>query len=113
MQKVFLVIMKPHSHQESIMAAYAIGSLTVRSTEWQKEYGARMPPLIAKHGGKVLAKSAPQVMEGAPSVPGAMVVVEFPSIEQAQSWYDDPEHALLKTLRQGGADFSMVLVPGF
>lgn len=94
------------------MAAYAIGSITVRTTEWQQEYGAHMPALTAKHGGKVLAKAPPQVMEGAPSLPGAMVVVEFPSIEQAQAWYDDPAHTPLKALRQGGADFSMVLVAG-
>ena len=25
------------------MAAYAIGSLTLHNTEWQGEYGARMP----------------------------------------------------------------------
>jgi uncharacterized protein (DUF1330 family) len=94
------------------MAAYAIGSATLRSTEWQKEYGAHMPALTAKHGGKLVAKSPPQAMEGAPSLPGAMVVIEFPSAAHAQAWYDDPAHAPLRALRQGGADFSMVLVDG-
>jgi uncharacterized protein (DUF1330 family) len=98
--------------QEVIMAAYAIGSLTVRSTEWQQEYGARMPALIQKHGGKVLAKAPPQAMEGAPHLPGAQVIIEFPSAAQARAWYDDAEHAPLKRLRQDGADFSMVLVDG-
>jgi uncharacterized protein (DUF1330 family) len=94
------------------MTAYAIGSATLRSTEWQKEYGARMPALTAKHGGKLVAKSPPKVMEGAPVVPETMVVIEFPSAAHAQAWYDDPDHAPLKALRQGGADFSMVLVNG-
>jgi uncharacterized protein (DUF1330 family) len=39
-----------------------------------------------------------------------MVVIEFPSAADAQAWYADPEHVRLKALRQGGADFSMVLV---
>lgn len=94
------------------MAAYAIGYATLRSTEWQKEYGAHMPALTARHGGKLMAKSAPLPLEGAPVLPEAMVVIEFPSAAQAQAWYDDPEHARLKELRQGGADFSMVLVGG-
>ena len=66
--------------------------------------------LTAKHGGKLVAKSAPQPLEGAPQLPAVMVVIEFPSAAQAQAWYNDPEHARLKELRQGGADFSMVLV---
>ncbi|RZT10882.1 Uncharacterized conserved protein, DUF1330 family [Duganella sp. CF402] len=92
------------------MAAYAIGFATLRSTEWQKEYGAHMPALTAKHGGKLVAKSAPQALEGTPALPEAMVVIEFPSAADAQAWYDDPEHVSLKALRQDGADFSMVLV---
>jgi uncharacterized protein (DUF1330 family) len=45
-------------------------------------------------------------------VPETQVIVEFPSMEHAQAWYDDPAHTPLKKLRQGGADFSMVLVNG-
>lgn len=92
------------------MAAYAIGYATLRNTEWQKEYGAHMPALTAKHGGKLMAKTAPQTLEGSPVLPEAMVVIEFPSAEHAQAWYSDPEHTRLKALRQSGADFSMVLV---
>jgi uncharacterized protein (DUF1330 family) len=92
------------------MTAYAIGFATLRSTEWQQEYGAHMPALTAKHGGKLVVRSAPKALEGAPPQPEAVVVIEFPSAAQAQAWYDDPEHTRLKALRQAGADFSMLLV---
>jgi uncharacterized protein (DUF1330 family) len=92
------------------MAAYAIGSITLRSTEWQQEYGAHMPALTVKYGGKLLVKAAPLAIESAPALPEIMVIIEFPSAAQAQAWYDDPDHARLKKLRQGGADFSLVLV---
>ncbi len=94
------------------MAAYAIGSLTLRNSDWVAEYSVHMPALAQKHGGKQLARSAPLVLEGAPTVPEMQVIVEFPSMEHAQAWYDDPAHTPLKKLRQGGADFSMVLVNG-
>jgi uncharacterized protein (DUF1330 family) len=98
--------------KEVIMAAYAIGSLTLRHSDWVAEYSAHMPALAQKHGGKPLAKAAPLVLEGTPAVPETQIIVEFPSMEHAQAWYDDPAHAPLKKLRQGGADFSMVLVNG-
>ncbi len=94
------------------MAAYAIGFLTARNTDWQKEYGEKMPALTQKHGGKVLARSAAQALEGSPALPNTVVVIEFPSAQQAQAWYTDPDHDRLKQLRQGGADFDMILVNG-
>jgi len=94
------------------MAAYAIGSLITHNTDWQQEYGARMPALISKHGGKVLAKSAAQALEGGPLLPGVVVMLEFPTAEQARAWYADPDHEPLKRLRQGGAHFDMALLDG-
>jgi uncharacterized protein (DUF1330 family) len=94
------------------MAAYAIGSLTVHDTSWQQEYGARMPALLQRHGGTLLARSAAQVLEGQSRLPGTVVMIEFPTMAAAQAWYDDPAHAPLKRRRQSGADFDMVLVAG-
>ncbi len=94
------------------MAAYAIGSLTLRNSDWVAEYSARMPALAQKHGGKPLAKVAPVVLEGSPPLPETQIIVEFPSMAHAQAWYNDPEHAPLIKLRQSGADFSMVLLDG-
>ncbi|ELX08136.1 hypothetical protein Jab_2c01810 [Janthinobacterium sp. HH01] len=94
------------------MAAYAIGSLTLLNADWVPEYSAHMPALAQKHGGKPLAKAAPVIIEGTPSVPETQIIIEFPSMEHAHAWYNDPAHAPLKKLRQGGAEFSMVLVNG-
>ena len=94
------------------MAAYAIGSLTVSNTDWQKEYGAKMPALIRKHGGRVLAKAPVQGLEGQTLLPGTVVVIEFPSEQQALAWNDDPEHVPLRQLRQGGAHFDLMLLNG-
>ena len=94
------------------MAAYAIGSSTVTNTDWQKEYGEKMPAVFARHQGKVLAKSSAQKLEGNLQVGAMVVVVEFPTAEHAQAWYTDPEHEHLKQLSRTGADFDLVLVNG-
>lgn len=99
------------SQKEFIMAAYAIGSLTVHDTNWQQEYGAKMPALIQKHNGKVVAKAAARSLEGQPPS-GTIVMIEFPSEQHAQAWNDDPEHAPLKLLRQSGSHFDLMLLNG-
>ncbi|MBI3284816.1 MAG: DUF1330 domain-containing protein [Burkholderiales bacterium] len=94
------------------MAAYAIGALSVHNTDWQKEYGEKMPALIQKHGGKVLSKAPALALEGAPLLPGLVVMIEFPSAAHAQAWHDDPVHVPLRQLRSSGADFHLLLVNG-
>lgn len=94
------------------MKAYAIGFLTAHRNDWQQEYGQIMPGLTQRHGGRVLVRAKPEALEGNPAAPATLVMIEFPSAEQARAWYADPEHARLKALRQGGADFHMLLVEG-
>lgn len=94
------------------MAAYAIGSLTLHNTDWQQEYGTRMPALIQKHGGKILAKAATEALEGQALFPGIAVLIEFPSEQHAKAWNDDPEHVPLRKLRSSGANFDLALVNG-
>jgi len=71
-----------------------------------------MPALIRKHGGKVLAKSPAQTLEGDDRLPGTVVMIEFPTAAAARSWYDDPAHARLKQLRRAGSDFDLPLADG-
>lgn len=96
------------------MSAYAIGYLTVRNKDWQAEYGPRQTEQLKKHQGKVLAApgSAMAVMEGDVKLPNAIVLIEFPSMEAAKGWYNDPDQAALIKLRQTGADFDLILVEG-
>ncbi|MFM9434055.1 uncharacterized protein (DUF1330 family) [Janthinobacterium sp. CG_23.3] len=94
------------------MTAYAIGSITIHNTDWQKEYGENMPALIQKHGGTVLTRAPAVALEGAPLLPGLVVMIAFPGAAQARAWYDDPAHAPLRQLRQRGAHFDLILVDG-
>lgn len=94
------------------MAAYVIGALTVHNTDWQQEYGSKMPALIRKHGGKLLARAPAGRLEGEVLHHGVTVMIEFPSQEQAQAWHADPDHLPLQKLRQGGSQMDMMLVDG-
>ena len=96
------------------MAAYIIGRVEVRDTAWTMEYVPKATALVQKHGGKLLAGSgcAMESLEGERKLPSAIIVLEFPSMEQAKAWYHDPEYAPLIKLRQTGADADIVVVDG-
>jgi uncharacterized protein (DUF1330 family) len=96
------------------MAAYIVAQLDVKNMNWQKEYGPRAGALVQKHGGKILtgAGSAMERLEGKRALPSVLFILEFPSLEQAKAWYNDPEYAHMIQLRQTGADADIVVVDG-
>jgi uncharacterized protein (DUF1330 family) len=71
------------------------------------------PATIAAHGGKYLIRNgAKELREGA--LPAdRLVVLEFPSVAQARTWYESPEYQALAPIRQGASKGSLVIVEGF
>ena|SRR5260221_2739790 len=98
------------------MVAYVIGlrRSAPRGTEWLKEYLPKVPSLVARHGGKALigGNSTQRLLtlEGAEEPPVAVVMLEFPSLEQAQAWHGDPDYAPLKQLRQANVNMEVFVV---
>lgn len=83
---------------------YMVGLVTVTNKDWVKEYRARNSALLEKYGGRILVRGKPAtILEGERPEVDAIVVVEFPSVAQAQAWYSDPEYQPLIELRQTGA----------
>ena len=95
------------------MPAYAIGQLTMRDPSWLPEYGAKILPILAKHGGRYLVRGGQmEKAEGKAPLPSGLVVLEFPTMANARAWYADPEYAPLIKLRQSGSDADLVFVEG-
>ena len=96
------------------MAAYIIGlgRSVPRGTAWAKEYLPKAAALVAKHGGKPLigGNSTPRLLALEGNPPLAVVMLEFPSLELAQAWHDDPDYAPLKQLRQANVDMEVFVV---
>jgi uncharacterized protein (DUF1330 family) len=70
--------------------------------------------LMQKHGEKVLVGSgaAMETLEGEAKLHSALIVLEFPSMEQAKTWYHDPAYAPLIKVRQTGSDAHSIVVAG-
>ena len=95
------------------MPAYVIVETVNSDDSYVEAYRPKTMELIAKHGGKYLARAAPTArLEGKRELPDLVLIFEFPSEAHAQAWYDDPEYQPLIKLRQTGARSEMTLVDG-
>lgn len=95
------------------MAAYLVANIEVTDPEGYREYARQAGPTVAKYGGRYLVRGGPaQLKEGEWQI-HRLVVVEFPSMERALAWYDSPEYAPVKPLRQRYARSRMAFVEGY
>jgi uncharacterized protein (DUF1330 family) len=93
------------------MNAYVIGEIEVTDPAIYDDYRKQVLATITKYGGRFLVRGGKaEAVEGA--APKRMVLLEFPSYEQALKWYRSPEYAPLITLRQKGARGRLIVTEG-
>ena len=94
------------------MAAYVIGDIEVTDPEAYAKYAAGVPETVAAFGGKYLVRGAAgEAVEG-DWTPKRLVVLEFESMERLKAWYDSPEYADLKKLRQSASKGNLIFADG-
>ncbi len=94
------------------MAAYAIADVAIRDPERYPEYQRGVRETVSLYGGRFLARGGEtEVMEG-DWEPRRLVIIEFEDPQRLRAWYDSPEYAPLKRLRQEIADTRLVAVEG-
>ncbi len=94
------------------MAAYVINDMEITDPQRFEEYKRLSPPTVAQYGGRFLARGGEVTpVEGAWQ-PRRLVVLEFPSVQQAQAWLDSPEYAPARRLRQLSAICRMIVIDG-
>ena len=94
------------------MAAYIIAEVEVQDAERYEDYKPMVPPTLAEYGGRFIVRGgAAEALEGEWS-PRRVVIMEFPSAEQARAWWGSEAYAPAKELRQATADSRLILVEG-
>jgi len=94
------------------MPAYVIGDIEVTDSAAYEEYRRRVLATITRYGGRFLVRGGRlEALEGDWTVK-RMVLLEFPSYEQAAAWYRSPEYAPLIALRQKASRGRLLLVDG-
>jgi uncharacterized protein (DUF1330 family) len=94
------------------MTAYVIVDIEVTDPEGYKEYAKMAPATVTLYGGKYIARGGHnETLEGDWQAK-RLVILEFPSVEQAKSWVNSPEYAPARKLRHQYARSNMVVVEG-
>jgi uncharacterized protein (DUF1330 family) len=94
------------------MAAYLYGDIEITDPELYETYRRQVPAIIAAHGGRYLVRGgAPELLEGE-GEPRRQVLLEFPTMDQLRAFYDGPDYAPLKALRQRASLGRLVAVEG-
>jgi uncharacterized protein (DUF1330 family) len=94
------------------MPAYVVIDVDVHDAATYERYKPLAPPVIAAYGGRYLARGGKtDVLEG-DWTPARAVILEFPSLERARAWWESPEYAAAKALRQASTRTRMFVVEG-
>ena len=94
------------------MPAYIVVQISIHDPVTYEQYMTIAPPSIAAYGGRYIVRGgSSEVLEGSWQ-PRRLVVLEFPTGAQARDWWNSPEYAPAKAIRQRCAETEMLLIQG-
>lgn len=94
------------------MAAYGIAHYDIHDFEMWSKYAQAVVPNVIAAGGKFLTATNEFVkLEGQPQQ--VVVVVEFESMEAAQTWYESASYQAIKPLRTESTKGWVLISPEF
>lgn len=74
------------------MSYYSILAVTPTSEDWIPDYVGSASRLVARHGGKYLARtSTHEQIEGDDTPDALRIIIEWPSKDAAKAFMSDPE----------------------
>ncbi|MFZ2081095.1 MAG: DUF1330 domain-containing protein [Xanthobacteraceae bacterium] len=95
------------------MAGYLIANIDVKDPSKFEEYRQQVAPVIKKFGGRYLVRGGDlRRLEGDAPL-NRLVVVEFPTVEVAQQFYDSAEYQPVLKLRLASTRSDVVLAQGY
>ena len=94
------------------MAAYIIVRMHVTDAERYQEYAKATPDVVAQYGGRFIVRGGETVTLEGPEEKDRIVVLEFPSLDQAKAFYGSAEYTAAAKLRAGAASAQFVAVEG-
>jgi uncharacterized protein (DUF1330 family) len=78
------------------MSAYVVVEVEVLDPERYETYKQLAPPSIAQYGGRYVARGGEVATLEGTWAPKRLVILEFPSVDQAKAWWNSPEYAEAK-----------------
>lgn len=94
------------------MPAYVIADVQVTDPAGYEAYKRGVPETISAHQGRYLVRGGDTTLLEGDWLPRRMVVLEFPTSEARQAWYDSTEYQALRAIREKTARSHLIFVDG-
>ena len=95
------------------MTAYIINEIWVSDPEVFQTYAVQVPPIIEQYGGRYVVRGGPVHMVDGDRQPDRVVVLEFPSVDQARAWRSSPEYTAVLPIRNASSTSRVFIVEGY
>jgi len=93
------------------MPVYLIAEVKVNDDSWVPEYAAKVHDIAARHGGRYLSRSGNiTTLEGDPPHADVVALVQFPSVDAARGFAEDPEYAPFAAARKAGTESRLFVI---
>jgi uncharacterized protein (DUF1330 family) len=92
---------------------YAIFTLDVRDEARLFEYIQAATPSVLEAGGNVIVSGAPERVPEGEWHGNRTAILEFPTVEAAQRWYDCAEYQSVIDIRHEAAVSNAMIIAGF
>jgi uncharacterized protein (DUF1330 family) len=100
------------STRKGSVRAFVIANVTIEDPVRYEQYKQMVPATLTPFGGRFVARGGhTEVLEGTWQ-PGRLVILEFPSVERARAWWNSPDYAAARDLRQATSTGTLVILEG-
>ncbi len=95
------------------MKYYAVAEMEITDRSWVPEYIKNVTRMVERRGGRYLARTARvERLEGERRLPQVFLIIEWPSREAAEAFYESEEYRPYRERRIAGAKNEFLLVAG-
>ncbi len=95
------------------MAGYFILDTKIHDPEIYATYVKAGSPSVAQYGGKYLVRGGRVERVEGSWQPERLIVIEFPTFEQAKKWYNSPEYQAALPDRVRSAISQAIIIEGY
>jgi uncharacterized protein (DUF1330 family) len=95
------------------MKYYSVAEIDITDQSWVPAYIKNVTKLVESHGGRYLARTSNiEKIEGERKAPQIFLIIEWPSKEAVEAFYESDEYSPYRQSRIEGARNEFVLVAG-
>jgi len=94
------------------MKAYVVSYIDVQNAERYAEYAARAPQTVVPFGGRYLARNGLKHQLEGPTPDKRVVLMEFPSVEQAKAWHRSAAYQAIIGTRHSASEGNIFIIEG-